>query len=339
MQCYGTASEQKPDTKHKSVPPKTTMMLSTASREVLCFCCDKNHKIFHCDKFRKMNPKERSSLVFRKKHCQRCLMPNSKDHYTKICKSSVKCKQCQKPHHTFLHWGKPQSGNQDGRGVPPAPPFAPPQPVPAEASRPVAGVVTAEQTSSNALHNIPQKKEGQTVLKTFKAIPRQKPNSIVRSAIDDGSQKTWILAKTAKALKLPVIRRDLLAVATAFSDGPQEAKLFDFVKVSLQTKDGRYFDMEAVVCQTEKITVDMSAIRLDPHTEYPHFVGIDFADDYPRNAAEIELLIGNDYADHIETGNRRVGKPFIWMGIIRKCEADCHIFHFSQPDCYAGKCP
>ena len=307
MQCYGTVREQKPDTKHKSVPPKTTMMLSMASKEVLCFCCDRSHKIFHCDKFKKMSPKERSNLVFRKKHCHRCLMPKSKDHYPKICKAS--CKQCQKPHHSFLHWGKPQSGNQDGRGVPPAPPYAPPKPVPADASKPVAGVATAEQTSTNALHHTPLKSTGLTVLKTFKAIPKQKPNVIVRSMIDDGSQTTWILAKTVKALKLPVIRRVPLSVQTAFSDGPQTPKNFDIVKISLRTKAGGYFEMEAAVSKTERMTADMSAIQFDPCTEYPHLVGLDFADDYPRNAAEIELLIGNDYADHIKTGNQRVGNP------------------------------
>ena len=67
--------------------------------------------------------------------------------------------------------------------------------------------------------------------------------------------------------------------------------------------------MEAVVSPSEKLTVDMDAIRLDPCTEYPHLADIQFADDYPRDATEVELLIGNEYADHIQTGNKRVGNP------------------------------
>ena len=58
LQCYGTATPQKAETKHKGVQPKTTMMLSTASKEIACFCCNKNHKIILCDKFKKMAPKE-----------------------------------------------------------------------------------------------------------------------------------------------------------------------------------------------------------------------------------------------------------------------------------------
>ena len=127
--------------------------------------------------------------------------------------------------------------------------------------------------------------------------------------IDDGSQSTWILAKTAKALKLQVVRRTLLAVSTAFSDDHHAPRLYDVVRINLQTKEGDFYEMEAIVSPSEKLTAKMDAIPLDPSKEYPHLVDIQFADDYPRDAAEIELLISNDHADLIKTGNRRVGKP------------------------------
>ena len=89
LQCYGTASEQKTDAKSKNTQPKTTLMLTTASREVTCFCCDRDHRIFNCEKFKKLSPKERSDFIFKKKHCQKCLMPITKDHFPKTCKSPI----------------------------------------------------------------------------------------------------------------------------------------------------------------------------------------------------------------------------------------------------------
>ncbi|MEE3021721.1 MAG: hypothetical protein VX367_03665 [SAR324 cluster bacterium] len=167
----------------------------------------------------------------------------------------------------------------------------------------------AENTSSNALHHKSQKKERLTVLKNFKAIPRENTRTTLRAMIDDRSQSTWILARTAKALKLPVIRRALLVVSTAFSDDHHAPRLFDVVKIHLQTKKGNFYEMEAFDSPSENLTAKMDAIPLDPSKEYPHLVDIQFADDYPRDVAEIELLICNDHADLIKTGNRRVGKP------------------------------
>ena len=53
-------------------------------------------------------------------------------------------------------------------------------------------------------------------------------------------------------------------------------------------------EMEAVVSPDDKLVSDMPAIRFDPTTEYPHLKGIKFADDYPHDSSEVELLIGND---------------------------------------------
>ena len=108
------------------------------------------------------------------------------------------------------------------------------------------------------------------VLKNFKAVPKEKPNSTVRSLIDDGSQRTWIKRHTANSLRLPVVRRESLTVATAFSIQPHTTRRYDIVKVSLRTKDNTFMEMEAVVSPDDKLVSDMPAIRFDPTKEYPH---------------------------------------------------------------------
>ena len=320
LQCCAPTLDQKTDSKNKDVKPKTTSMLSSASREVTCFCCEKpNHKIFECDTFKKMSVGERSDFLFKKKHCQRCMLPNSKDHYTRICKVAIKCKICKRPHQTLLHRDKQSSNQPENQQEIKSTSSASAQnqhesSAPTTTSESASFIITSkssssEQTSANALHHASVKQERLTVLKNFIAKPKGNSNITVRSAIDDGSQKTWILQKTAKALKLPVVRRSLLAVATAFTDEYRAPKLYDIVKISLQTKQrDRCFEMEAVVSQSEKLTVDMDPIHFDPTQKYPHLEDIEFADQYPRDATEIELLIGNDYADNVQTGQRRMGK-------------------------------
>ena len=322
LQCCTSSPEQKSDAKNKDVKPKTTSMLTSASKEVTCFCCEKpNHRIAECDAFKRMSVNERSEFLYKKRHCQRCMLPCSKEHFTRICKAAIKCKICKRPHQTLLHRDRQSSNqpeNQQNAKSTSAASASASASNQHESSAPTtesANFVisskssSSEQTSANALHHASIKQERLTVLKNFQARPKGKPNFTVRSAIDDGSQKTWILQKTATALKLPVIRRTLLAVATAFTDEYNSPKLYDVVKISLQTKDkGCCFDMEAVVSQSKKLTVDMDPIHFDPAQKYPHLEDIEFADHYPRDAAEIELLIGNDYADNVQTGRRRVGK-------------------------------
>ena len=318
LQCYG--QNEKGDGKNKDVRPKTTSMLSTASKEYQCYYCEKSHKIFACDEFKKLSPKERSNFIFKKKFCNRCLSPFNQKHTPQTCRSGM-CKVCNKPHNTLLHWGsspKGQQGNQQEAKSSTSSSVSSPVTSSQEgSSKPVSEsasfVITSkssstEKISANALHHAPVKKEKLTVLKNFQAVPRGRPDVVVRSAIDDGSQKTWILAKTARKLKLPVLRRTLLAVATAFSDEYNAPRLYDVVKISLRTKDGRFCEMEAIVSQSDKLTVDMEAINFDPVETYPHLADICFADVYPRDASEVELLIGNDFADNIETGRRRIGK-------------------------------
>ena len=109
-------------------------------------------------------------------------------------------------------------------------------------------------------------------------------------------------------MNLPVVRRSLLAVATAFCEEYSTPILYDVVKVNLQTWGGGFFEFEAVVSKSNKLTVDMDPINFNPCTNYAHLKDIQFADDYPRQAAEVELLIGNDYADLIQTGAKRGGR-------------------------------
>ena len=59
-----------------------------------------------CDEFREINVKERKETVRKHKLCWNCL---SKGHQINDCKSTVKCRECNKRHHTLSHHDQPTS--------------------------------------------------------------------------------------------------------------------------------------------------------------------------------------------------------------------------------------
>ena len=293
MLCYGSAQEQKADRKPKDTRPKTTLMLASTSMTA-CPCCGQNHRIYKCGKFLKMAPAERRNFAYRNRLCRRCLGPYSPEH---LKKCEWKCKKCNDSHNHLLHtgqnegqgsgrhnsqthgsrkWQNPQSSRN---GNPSKRPYQG-QKVEGLKGNPAQAAIggqredtnaggSAQDTVVNSLHSTTNH-EKMAVLKNFKAVPKEKPNSTVRSLIDDGSQRTWIKMHTAKSLKLPVVRRELLAVATAFLSQPNTPRLYKIVKVSLRTKDNRFMEMEAVVSPDDKLVSDMPAIHFDPTKEYPH---------------------------------------------------------------------
>ena len=78
----------------------------TSSKVYECWICKGNHRLMKCDEFREMNVKERKETVRKHKLCWNCL---SQGHQINDCKSTVKCRECNKRHHTLLHHDQPTS--------------------------------------------------------------------------------------------------------------------------------------------------------------------------------------------------------------------------------------
>ena len=64
-----------------------------------CKCCEEEHRIFKCGKFKVLGVKERAQLIKIKGLCFNCLRPG---HRAENCKGSS-CRQCGRKHHTLLH--------------------------------------------------------------------------------------------------------------------------------------------------------------------------------------------------------------------------------------------
>lgn len=62
-------------------------------------CTSEWHPLYACQKFKAMSHNEKLSTLKKKKMCLNCF---GSGHFVKQCRSSHRCKKCQRPHHTLL---------------------------------------------------------------------------------------------------------------------------------------------------------------------------------------------------------------------------------------------
>jgi hypothetical protein len=75
--------------------------------QVECLLCKGPHKLFRCDRFLKLQPKQCFTCAKQLGVCFNCLQPFSKSHK---CSNQV-CRTCSKHHHTLLHMDKTESSS------------------------------------------------------------------------------------------------------------------------------------------------------------------------------------------------------------------------------------
>ena len=68
-----------------------------------CGLCKDEHFIESCTDYLKLSSEDRMNLVKSNRLCFSCLLPTNSGHYSRICKSKLKCNTCQEVHPTSLH--------------------------------------------------------------------------------------------------------------------------------------------------------------------------------------------------------------------------------------------
>lgn len=87
---------------HRGRGKHTTSAGTFSSAVVSCPCCEANHRLADCKKFKGLNPDQRIAVVKEKRVCYRCLDPS---HLSKACTRSKRCGEggCSGAHHPLLH--------------------------------------------------------------------------------------------------------------------------------------------------------------------------------------------------------------------------------------------
>ncbi|XP_070170444.1 uncharacterized protein [Polyergus mexicanus] len=222
-----------------------------------CALCRKNHGIFSCEKFTKMNPEARSATVKSFGLCYNCLRPN---HLVSDCKSGT-CRKCKRKHHTLLHF---ESDARDQES--------------ADAS-------SAIVKSSASLHSMTA---SQVLLATalVHMFDEKRQPITCRVLLDNGSQSNFITEKLCGVLNLS--KKGVDIPVSGFNQALTHIK--HSVSARMQSRDGR-FGTKLSFLVVSQITDILPAQLINRH-ELNLSGNITLADSDFCNPSEIDALIG-----------------------------------------------
>ena len=88
--------------------------VTNSKKAPMCVICKGDHWISRCEKFRNKSAEERNILVKDKRLCFNCL---SDKHLFRQCKSNLKCRECNRSHHTLLHRKRAENSQKENEQV------------------------------------------------------------------------------------------------------------------------------------------------------------------------------------------------------------------------------
>jgi hypothetical protein len=179
MKVSTAPSQSLPSTSKVSKPA-----YSNAATQLQCPLCNGSHRLFNCNKFNKLQPRQCLTQVKHLKLCFNCLQAFTKNH---TCSTQV-CHQCHKRHHTLLHIDK-QNQTNDKRSTTTNP------------QADAKGITTAEVNTYCSFKGGPR---NHILLATAIVEIRNKSGQYVqcRALLDSASQSHFITERCVQRLKL-----------------------------------------------------------------------------------------------------------------------------------------
>ena len=77
-----------------------TANTSESSPPVCCLCKTDKHFLFACPRFKALSHEQKRSTIKSNDFCINCLRPG---HFVRQCRSTSRCRKCDKSHNTLLH--------------------------------------------------------------------------------------------------------------------------------------------------------------------------------------------------------------------------------------------
>ena len=265
----------------QSIGNKVSKSYSNVATQLQCSFCNGSHRLFKCDKFIKMQPRQRLNYVKQSGLCFNCLQQFTRNH---TCSKQV-CRQCHKRHHTLLHIDRQfQSVNDKGSETN----------GPADAR----GSSTAEV---NTYCSFKGKPRNQILLATAIVEVQNKSGQYVpcRALLDSASQSHFITERCVQRLRLS--RTQTRASIQGISNVNTET----YHSVSLHLRSRHTNWHTTLNCAIlSHITGTTPSTKLDTSTwKIPN--DIKLADEQFDHPGNIDLLIGADlFFEMLQPGRR-----------------------------------
>ena len=281
--------------KSNKEPPTAATLLAGGNSQVKCSYCQQNHTSNSCQVV--TQPQARRQVLQRTGRCFVCLR---RGHMGRDCTSGRKCPKCGGRHHVSIcQKGKDPPPTQQVKDPPPTPSDAasdrtpasnPPQPdTPSVHSQadPPAVQRPGLNTGAATFHTQQQRStslwvsSSRTVLLQTARAQAYNPISPqqswqVRIVLDNGSQRSYITERVARALSLTPERRQLMAIMT-FGTNEEQTQLCEQVKLALVLKNGgtRQLVLHTVPLICEPLSCQPVSLCQE---KFEHLVGLDLAD-------------------------------------------------------------
>ncbi|XP_075163072.1 uncharacterized protein LOC142235697 [Haematobia irritans] len=243
-----------------------------------CPLCHSDHSIRICPKFRRFSEQERIDFAFKNKLCNNCLSSN---HSKQKCTSRNTCFICHKMHHSLLHLNKSEAKAQNFNFV---------------------GSNSTNRSDRGSSDNIPSTSKqvpkvhsnfasnGEVILLRTALVQIEIRGELftARALIDPGSQRTFVSEKLMKLLQIP----SKTAQFEIFGIGGKNQTANKECEICLYSyRFDLKFSVNAIVLP--KVTQRLPAISFTiPNSQ--QLRDIDLADPYFNEAAQIDLVLGND---------------------------------------------
>ncbi|XP_076766420.1 uncharacterized protein LOC143433153 [Xylocopa sonorina] len=245
-----------------------------------CVVCYQGHYIQQCPTFLSKSPRDRLKCARTNKLCVNCLRNN---HTTAVC-SAINCRQCNRRHHTLLHFHTVDDSDQ------------------------IQGnhqSTTANFGTSPSPIVLTSRSNAEILLSTarVKILDNYNREHDCRILLDSGSQSNFITDRLAKKLNLPQQHLNLRAASGL---GQQTSSIEYQVSATLKSTTGD-FTCQANFLAIPRITGNLPSRQFNPKgVPIPGHIKLADAEFY--KPAEIDLLLG-EYLFYKLTGVGRIRLP------------------------------
>ena len=214
-----------------------------------------------------------------------CLNCFGSGHFARQCRSSHRCKKCQRPHHTLLHI----EAQGDASSTPP------------QSSRP------GEPPPTQIVSSAAVKVKSSSLLMTCRVLVFAPDGSTIeaRALLDNGSTSSFVSERLVQSLRLPRSQHSIRVSGIAGSLVSSAVRSIATFQISSAHSNGRKIDLTAVVLP--KVTCDLPVTPVQFDLSWTHLSGLPLADPTFGEPQRIDLLLGVDVFVDVLRHGRRTG--------------------------------
>ena len=251
-------------------------------------CKSGKHPVYACPKFRSLTHDRMVSTSKANNLCLNCLRPG---HFIRDCKSSHRCRKCQKPHHTLLHTEVREDAvhTQGGNSANPEP----------------SSVVATTPVSAHAAMGI----KSNLLLMTCNILVESPDGSSVkvRALLDSASSASFVSERLAQSLSLPRSSQKarISGVAGLVRSSPTQS-IVNF-NVSAVYSPGEKTSITAIV--VPRVTCDLPLCPIPLSLKWNHLSDVTLADPDFGRPGRVDLLLGVEVFAEVMLHGRRMGPP------------------------------